>query len=66
MLLLPYKHYIIINIIISGQIFDKGSYTVQLNTNLTLVFDHSCEFQTNNRVFFVSNSCGVITNLTSD
>ena len=42
--------------------------TVQLNSNLTLVFDHSCvftEYRTKARVFFASNLCGV-TNLTRD
>ena len=46
-----------------------SSHTVQLNSNLTLVFDHSLcllilfESRTNDCVFFGSNSCG-ITNLT--
>ena len=43
-------------------------YMVQLNSNLTLIFDHShvfTESRTNDCVFFASNSCGV-TNLTRD
>ena len=41
-------------------------YMVQLNLNLTLIFDHSLilfESRIDDRVFFVNNSCGVM-NLT--